>query len=101
MGIVKFKHPDKKPTDPLVPCDPVPEYLNAEARSIYLRIINESKKGVLLQADQIATALAAQTTARALSENDGAQFIGNIDEIFAELLLPELGREYINQVLNR
>jgi hypothetical protein len=99
MGIVNFKHPDKKATDPLVPGDPMPSHLNAEARLIYLRIIDESEKGVLLQADRIATALAAQTTARALSEKDGAQFIRLIDELFAELLLPELGQEYINQVL--
>ena len=99
MAVVKFKHRAKKGNEPLLASDPVPEYLNAEARLIYLRIIHESAKGVLLHADQIATALAAQTTAQALSENDGAQFIGFIDEIFAELLLPELGQEYINQVL--
>ncbi len=102
MGTIKkFKHPVKQPTDPLLPGDPLPSYLNAEARLIYLKIINESEKGVLLQADQIAAALAAQTTAQALSADDGALFIGFIDEIYAALLLPELGQVYINQVLDR
>ncbi len=98
--IRKFKHPVKQPTDPLLPGDPLPSYLNAEARLIYLKIINESEKGVLLQADQIAAALAAMTTEQALSADGGEQFIGDIEEIYAELLLPELGQEYINQVLD-
>ena len=99
MGIVNFKHPDKKATSPLVPGDPMPSYLNAEARLIYLRIINESEKGVLLQADRIAVELAAKITQQALTETGGEMFIDNIRDIFEQLLLPELGQEYINQVL--
>jgi hypothetical protein len=98
MAVVKFKHREKHPADPLEASDPMPDYLDPAERLIYLRIIRESEKGVLLQADRIAAALAAQTTAAALAADDGAAFVSNIEEIYAALLLPELAREYINQL---
>ncbi len=103
--ILKFKHPDKKPTDPLLRSDPIPDYLNQDARLIYLRIIDESEPGVLLQCDRIAVEITAHMVANALLhsgallQTDGREFIDNIKQAFDGLLAPELGQEYINQIL--
>jgi hypothetical protein len=98
-NISKFKHPDKQPTDPLLARDPMIGCfdLNPDARQIYLRIIAESKPGVLLQCDQIAVQLAAQATALAFDSGH----IGGLKGMYDALLLPELGHEYIKQIMSK
>ena len=97
--IRKFKHPDKNPTDDLLARDPVPEYLRPEARLIYLRIIRESDPGTLLKCDRLAVGVTAHMVAAALAQTDGREFVDGIAEAFERLMAPELGQEYIDQVL--
>jgi len=103
-NILKFRHPDKKPHDPLLRSDPMPDFLglNPDARLIYLRIIDESDPGVLLRCDRLAVELAAAQTALSLSKV-GVGFdegeLESLGEIYSSLLLPDLGREYITQIL--
>ena len=97
----EFKHPEKQPFDPLLARDPMLDNfnLNREARIIYLRIVRDSKPGILLQVDRMAVELTAQMVGLALSVEGGEYFISSIEESFDQLLAPELGRDYINQVL--
>jgi len=103
-NIIKFRHPDKKASDPLLRSDPMPDLLglNPEARLIYLRIIDESEPGVLLRCDRLCVELAASATALSLSKVGVGIAEGELEslgEIYASLLLPDLGQEYITQIL--
>ncbi len=102
-NIIKFRYPDKKPTDPLLRSDPMPDFLglNPDARLIYLRIIDESEPGVLLQCDQLMVAITAQMVAIALLATGGGEFVDSIEESFEQLLAPDLGQEYITQILRQ
>lgn len=95
----KFNHPEKKPTDYLLARDPLPEGLSLEARQIYLRIIRESKPGVLLRCDRLFVQVTAQMVELALSGDGDEKSVDSIKEAFDLLLAPELGQDYINQVL--
>jgi hypothetical protein len=97
--IRKFKHPDKQPHDPLLAQDPIIDCydLNPDARQIYLRIINESAPGILLQCDKLAVGLAAMTTAFAFENGN----ITGLQSMYDMLLAPELGREYVKQIMGR
>jgi len=99
--ITKFRHPDKKPTDPLLASDPMPDWLDQDARSIYLRIINESDPGVLLQCDRLAVATVASATAMAMAGDKDAEVILNLIEMYQSILAPELGNEYIEQIMSK
>ena len=102
-NIIKFRHPDKKASDPLLRSDPMPDLLglSPDARLIYLRIIDESDPGVLLRCDRLAVELAAAQTALSLSKF-GVGFdegeLASLGEIYNSLLLPDLGQEYITQI---
>jgi hypothetical protein len=100
-NILKFRYPDKKPHDPLLRSDPMPDFLglNPDARLIYLRIIDESDPGVLLRCDQLMVAITAQMVAIALLATGGGEFVDSIEESFEQLLAPDLGREYITQIM--
>ena len=65
-NIIEFKFPDKGAFDPLLVSDPVPDRLSKEGRLIYLRIIEKSPPGVLLQIDRLAVELAVSSTEVAL-----------------------------------
>ena len=93
-----FKRREKQPTDCLLVTDPLISELPAGAREIYFRIIRESPSGVLLMVDRLATELAARCVYRALTIPGGDEWENSIREIFASLLLPKLGQEYIAQV---
>jgi hypothetical protein len=104
-NVTKFRYPDKKPTDPLLRRDPMPDFLELtpDARLIYLRIIDESEPGVLLQCDRMAVELAAAQTAQLLSKVglvgvDDAE-LESLENIYNDLLAPDLGQEYISQIL--
>ena len=73
--------------------------LNSDARLIYLRIIDESEPGVLLQCDRLMVAITAQMVEIALLVTGGGEFVDSIEESFEQLLAPELGQEYITQIL--
>ena len=105
-NITKFKYPDKKPLDFLLRSDPMPDLLklNPDARLIYLRIIDESEPGVLLRCDRLAVELAAASTALSLSKvgvGIGEGELDSLEEIYSSLLLPDLGQEYISQILRK
>jgi len=107
-NITKFRYPDKKPSDPLLRSDPMPDFLNlnSDARLIYLKIIDKSEPGVLLRCDRLAVELAAMQTsrlmeaARLLPGVVGEGELESLAELYISLLLPELGQEYIHQILN-
>ena len=96
--IRKFKHPDKGPTDYLLARDPMLGCfdLNPKARKIYLRIVNESS-GILLQCDRMVVELTAQQTALAFDSG----YIGGLKDMYGALLLPQLGQEYIKQIVSK
>ncbi len=102
-NVIKFRYPDKKPTDLLLRSDPMPDFLglNPDARLIYLRIIDESEPGVLLRCDRLAVGLAAMQTERLLSRVVGEGELESLEEIYSSLLLPDLGQEYISQILRK
>ncbi len=102
-NIKKFRYPDKKPHDPLLRSDPMPDFLNlnSDARLIYLRIIDESEPGVLLQCDRLMVAITAQMVEIALLVTGGGEFVDSIEESFEQLLAPDLGQEYITQILRQ
>ena len=105
-NITKFRYPDKKPHDPLLRSDPMPDFLGLtpEARLIYLRIIDRSEPGVLLRCDRLACELAAAATALSLSKvgvGIGEGELESLEEIYSSLLLPDLGQEYITQILRK
>ena len=90
-NVAKFKFPDKKPDDQLTVKDPVPKTLNPEARKIYLRIIRESKPGVLLMRHRIAVEVTAIQTESAITHGGGAAYVDSTIQAFEMLLAPELG----------
>lgn len=102
-NIIKFRYPDKKPTDPLLRSDPMPDFLELtpEARLIYLRIIDESEPGVLLRCDQLAVELAAMQTAHLLSGVAGEGEIESLADLYDKLMLPKLGHEYAYQIMSK
>ncbi len=98
-NIIEFKFPDKGAFDPLLVSDPVPDRLSKEGRLIYLRIIEKSPPGVLLQIDRLAVELAVSSTEVALKYGFYEGSMDNLINIFNCLLLPELGEEYIAEIL--
>ena len=101
-NILKFRYPDKKATDPLLRSDPMPDLLrlSPDARLIYLRIIDESDPGVLLRCDRLAVELAAAQTALWLSKvSFSEEERESLEYTYSSLLLPDLGQEYITQIL--
>jgi len=101
-NILKFRYPDKKATDPLLRSDPMPDLLrlSPDARLIYLRIIDESDPGVLLRCDRLACELAAAQTALWLSKvSFSEEERESLEYTYSSLLLPDLGREYITQIM--
>jgi hypothetical protein len=78
--------------------------LTPEARLINLRIIRESEPGVLLMCDRIMISLTAQQTATALACPKGVNrmdSITGIDESFSMLMVPQLGLEYVAQIMRK
>lgn len=99
-NITKFRYPDKNPADPLLASDPMPKHLKKKSRLIYLRIINESESGILLQCDRLAVEMAARITAQAISGNCDNECIENLENIYEAIMQPELGQEYIDKILS-
>lgn len=100
--VLEFKRPERQAHEQLLRSDPFPDLdLSPEARLIYLRIIDESEPGVLLRTDRIFLGLTAQQTALALQATDGSLFVEEIAKAFDQALNPELGQEYINQILTK
>jgi len=99
--IRKFKHREKRPTDPLLASDPMLDWLDQDARSIYLRIINEAEPGVLLQCDRMAVTLVANATAKALAGDNDTAFLYELLEMYKTILAPELGNEYVEQIMSK
>ncbi len=101
--IRQFKHPEKRPHDPLLSSDQIPDWLNlnAAARIIYLDIIRKSKHGVLLQCDRIFLALTAYTVEFAFRYGADTEMADNLRENFDQLLATEIGQHYIERIQNR
>ncbi len=76
--------------------------LSPDARLIYLRIIDESDPGVLLRCDQLVCELAAAQTALWLSKvSFSEEERESLEYTYSSLLLPDLGQEYITQILRQ
>ena len=100
--VLEFNRPERQAHDPRLRTDPFPDLdLNPEARLIYLRMIDESEFGVLLCTDRIFLGITAQQTALALQAPNGILFIEGIEKAFDQALMPELGQEYIRQILSK